>query len=247
MALTTKRLNCFSNAFGSSYLKCRSFEPARTANLIYKFPAETLARLHILSCSSECFRSIFTEGKFQTSTNLSVFPVLLTQNRLKHSHTDPALPQLKEEDLEEDHVRGAGPGGQSVNKTTNCVVLKHKPTGIVVKCHSTRSLETNQKLARVRLQERLDWFYNRENSIAEQAKREATQKKREREKRTRERLEKLRAFKEREGLDWTALLFWYVGFLLLQPRFNSCNLNRCFVDIYKHWWHTEWCCSAKWS
>lgn len=72
---------------------------------------------------------------------------------------------------------------------------------MVFQCHSTRSLETNQKLARVRLQERLDWFYNRENSIAEQAKREATQKKREREKRTRERLEKLRAFKEREGLD----------------------------------------------
>lgn len=31
------------------------------------------------------------------------------------------------------HVRGHGPGGQSVNKTTNCVVLKHRPTGIVIK------------------------------------------------------------------------------------------------------------------
>lgn len=128
-----KRLNYFSHAFGSSYLKCRSFELTRTANLIYKFPPETLARLHILSCSSECFQSIFTERKFQTSTSCSTFPLLLAQNRLKHFDVDPALPQLKEEDLEEDHVRGAGPGGQSVNKTTNCVVLKHKPTGIVVK------------------------------------------------------------------------------------------------------------------
>lgn len=68
-------------------------------------------------------------------------------------------------------------------------------------CHETRSLETNQKLARVRLQEKLDWFYNRENSLAEQEKRESSLKKREKEKRTKERLEKLRAFKEREGLD----------------------------------------------
>lgn len=62
-----------------------------------------------------------------------MFPVVLTQNRFKHSDIDPALPQLKEEDLEETYVRGTGPGGQAVNKTTNCVVLKHKPTGTVVK------------------------------------------------------------------------------------------------------------------
>ena len=43
------------------------------------------------------------------------------------------LPELKEEELEERFVRGSGPGGQSTNKTNNCVVLKHIPTGIVVK------------------------------------------------------------------------------------------------------------------
>ena len=41
--------------------------------------------------------------------------------------------ELKEEELEETFVRGSGPGGQSVNQTANCVVLKHKPSGIVVK------------------------------------------------------------------------------------------------------------------
>lgn len=41
--------------------------------------------------------------------------------------------ELKEDDLEEDFVRGSGPGGQAVNQTANCVVLKHTPTGIVVK------------------------------------------------------------------------------------------------------------------
>lgn len=113
-------------------------------------------------------------------------------------------------------------------------------------CHSTRSLETNQKLARVRLQERLDWFYNRENSLAEQDKREAGQKKREREKRTRERLEKLRAFKEREGLDWAALLFWYVGLLttapevqFLQFKAQVCSAHFLLITTMMAYWSVD--------
>ena len=41
--------------------------------------------------------------------------------------------QLNENDIEESFIKGSGPGGQSVNKTSNCVQLKHLPTGIVVK------------------------------------------------------------------------------------------------------------------
>lgn len=43
------------------------------------------------------------------------------------------LPVLNEDDLAEQFVRGSGPGGQATNKTSNCVVLKHIPSGIVVK------------------------------------------------------------------------------------------------------------------
>ena len=39
------------------------------------------------------------------------------------------MPKIHEKDLEEQFVSGSGPGGQNVNKSTNCVVLKHKPTG----------------------------------------------------------------------------------------------------------------------
>lgn len=46
------------------------------------------------------------------------------------------LPVVHEKDLEEQFVRGSGPGGQATNKTSNCVVLKHIPTGIVVKVSS---------------------------------------------------------------------------------------------------------------
>jgi RF-1 domain len=51
----------------------------------------------------------------------------------RSKHTDSSLPTLDEDDLEESFVHGGGPGGQSVNKTSNCVVLKHRPTGFVVK------------------------------------------------------------------------------------------------------------------
>lgn len=45
----------------------------------------------------------------------------------------PALLSLEEGDLEEQFVKGHGPGGQATNKTSNCVVLKHVPSGLVVK------------------------------------------------------------------------------------------------------------------
>ena len=47
------------------------------------------------------------------------------------------FPELKEEELEEQFVRGHGPGGQAVNVSSNCVVLKHIPTGIFVKVGSS--------------------------------------------------------------------------------------------------------------
>ncbi|CAG0879820.1 unnamed protein product [Darwinula stevensoni] len=80
------------------------------------------------------------------------------------------LPPLKEEEIEEKFVKGNGPGGQSVNKTVNCVHLKHTPTGIVVKCHQSRLLHENRKLARQLLREKLDDFYNGEMSGRNQRK-----------------------------------------------------------------------------
>jgi len=53
--------------------------------------------------------------------------------RLKHYNDHLEYPPLDENELEEAYVRGHGPGGQAVNKTNNCVVLKHLSTGIVVK------------------------------------------------------------------------------------------------------------------
>lgn len=64
--------------------------------------------------------------------------------------------QLREEDLEESFVRSSGNGGQHVNKTSTCVQLRHKPTGICVSASRERSQSINRFLARRELVERLE-------------------------------------------------------------------------------------------
>ena len=65
------------------------------------------------------------------------------QKRWKRTKiTEDMLPEIAEEDLEESFIRGTGPGGQAVNKTSNCVLLMHKPTKVFVKvgCHKPSKL-----------------------------------------------------------------------------------------------------------
>lgn len=66
-----------------------------------------------------------------------------------------ALAKLLDADIEESFVRGAGSGGQKINKTSSCVQLRHKPTGTVIRCQKTRSREANRWLAREMLAERI--------------------------------------------------------------------------------------------
>lgn len=63
---------------------------------------------------------------------------------------------VREEDLEESFVRSSGNGGQHVNKTSSCVQLKHKPTGITATCMRERSQSVNRFLARRKLLERIE-------------------------------------------------------------------------------------------
>ncbi|NQS99859.1 MAG: peptide chain release factor-like protein [Candidatus Omnitrophica bacterium] len=55
---------------------------------------------------------------------------------------------IRERDLEEKFIRSSGKGGQKVNKTSSCVYLKHRPSGIEVKCQQERSQALNRFLAR---------------------------------------------------------------------------------------------------
>ena len=63
---------------------------------------------------------------------------------------------IAEADLLEKFVRGSGAGGQKINKTSNCVFLKHLPTGVCIKCQMDRSREMNRFLARRELCEQLE-------------------------------------------------------------------------------------------
>lgn len=63
---------------------------------------------------------------------------------------------VKESDFEESFVRGAGSGGQKINKTSSTVWLKHKPSGLEVKCQESRQQSLNRFLARRSLIEKLE-------------------------------------------------------------------------------------------
>lgn len=62
---------------------------------------------------------------------------------------------LFEKDISEHFETGSGKGGQKVNRTANCVFLKHEPTGLMVRCQRERSREQNRFFARRLLLEKI--------------------------------------------------------------------------------------------
>lgn len=63
---------------------------------------------------------------------------------------------ISETDIEESFVRSGGHGGQNVNKTSTCVMLLHRPTGLQVKCQESRHQGANRQRARELLLDKLE-------------------------------------------------------------------------------------------
>jgi len=73
-------------------------------------------------------------------------------------------------DVEERFVRGAGPGGQKINKTSSTVWLRHRPTGIEVRCQRERAQSANRELAWIELCEKLEARARAAAGVVEQAR-----------------------------------------------------------------------------
>lgn len=134
--------------------------------------------LHRMTCHIRSFRETFHRCKTTIDTS--------------------RVPALQEADLEETFVRGSGPGGQAVAKTNNKVVLTHKPTGIVIHCHNSRSLSKNREEARRLLVVKLDELENGDQSVGSQQKKIDLKKHTEAVRRKSKQQEMKKAWKERE-------------------------------------------------
>ena len=91
-------------------------------------------------------------------------------------------------DLKESFVRSSGSGGQKVNKTSTCVVLRHLPTGIEIKCQDSRHQNLNRFLARRRLAEKLEAHILKEKTEEQKRREKIRRQKRKRSKRAKEKM-----------------------------------------------------------
>jgi peptide chain release factor len=103
---------------------------------------------------------------------------------------------IREDELEERFVRSGGKGGQNVNKVATCVVLRHLPSGIVVKCQETRTQAMNRFLARRRLADEIEARRRGEASARQQ---EAARIRRQKRRRSRRAKEKVLAAKHAQA------------------------------------------------
>ena len=83
---------------------------------------------------------------------------------------------VSEADLEETFVRSGGHGGQNVNKTSTCVMLLHRPTGLQVKCQETRQQGLNRFIARRvlldKIEEKMNGFVAAQRAEIEKIRRQ---------------------------------------------------------------------------
>jgi len=104
---------------------------------------------------------------------------------------------IHEDDLIEKFIQGSGKGGQKINKTNNCVFLKHKPTGITVRCQKDRKRSTNRVLARRLLIEKIK---DKILQLKTKKQQENEKIRRQKQRRSRKAKQKMLVEKKRKGL-----------------------------------------------
>ncbi|HWA86934.1 MAG TPA: peptide chain release factor-like protein [Opitutus sp.] len=113
------------------------------------------------------------------------------------------------EEVDERFVRGSGPGGQKINKTSSTVWLRHRPTGVEVRCQAERSQAANREAAWSELCEKLEARARTAALTAEQAREAERRRKRQKSRGQKVRMieakarrAKTKARRGRVGGDW---------------------------------------------
>jgi len=117
---------------------------------------------------------------------MQAFPV--SESKLKDLLSRMEKHGIKESEFEESFVRSSGPGGQNVNKVSTCVVLRHVPTGLTIKCMETRSQALNRFIARRLLVDEISARTTGEATAREQERWKIRTQKRRRSRRAKEKM-----------------------------------------------------------
>ena len=125
---------------------------------------------------------------------MSSFPV--SPDKLAQLQQRMSALGVNEAEIEETFVRSGGAGGQKVNKSSSCVMLCHRPTGLRVKCQTTRHQALNRFLARRLL---LDKIERRQKGFVDSERAYIEKVRRQKRKRSRRAKERMLADKARHG------------------------------------------------
>lgn len=125
---------------------------------------------------------------------MSAFPV--SPDKLAQLDRRMAALGVRAGDIVETFVRSGGAGGQKVNKSSSCVMLLHRPTGLRVKCQATRHQALNRFLARRLL---LDNIERMQKGYVEAERSHIEKIRRQKRKRSRRGKERMLADKARHG------------------------------------------------
>jgi uncharacterized protein (UPF0248 family) len=182
----------FIHIVRNMFLESSTEEDANDLDTILPFNEIEWLHEYVSLSQDSFFRSIILEETEKQTGFMD------DKNNDSNSLQSSRLPKLKESELKETFVRGSGAGGQKVNKTSNKVVLVHLPTQLRVECQETRSLQQNRKIARKRLQFKLDELLNGNQSKKSLERSEVASKKAKAKARSKSRLKKKMEAKAKE-------------------------------------------------
>lgn len=127
-----------------------------------------------------------TKTKNSRVTTMPSYPVTEQKQQELQKRMDEL--EVRESDLEESFTRAGGSGGQKINKTSVMVRIRHKPTGLEVRCQQSRSQALNRFIARQRLLEKIDAQIKGAQSAEQKRIEKIRRQKRKRSKRAKEKM-----------------------------------------------------------